>query len=224
MAQKTTYSAGDKTKEKILEVSQVLFYEKGYEDTSYKDISEMAGVNKALIPYHYNSKLELALAVYKKFIQEHDETFCKISCGEDEEILPITMVFYYYYLLMNENIVRFVHQISKESFFHNTFTGDEERVFARYFKNSNNLDEKQKQYLIRLIWAMEAEIVDFICLKKISTIDDVKENLSLMIHMILGFLGYSPETIDFWIGTSIENLEQYEIGVTEEFHITYQKK
>ena len=45
------------TVEKILDVSQRLFYEKGYEKTSIQDIvNELGGLSKGAIYHHFKSK------------------------------------------------------------------------------------------------------------------------------------------------------------------------
>jgi AcrR family transcriptional regulator len=46
-------------KEKILDVAEVLFAEKGYEGTSIRDIAQMADVNIAMISYYFGSKEKL---------------------------------------------------------------------------------------------------------------------------------------------------------------------
>ena len=61
------------TKARILEAAGTLFAEKGLKGTTTRDIGESAGVNMALIHYHWGSKEELWSAVffdvYSRFLQ-----------------------------------------------------------------------------------------------------------------------------------------------------------
>ena len=53
------------TKEKIISAARSLFEQKGYDNTSVRDIATMADVNVALINYHFQSKENLFLAIIK---------------------------------------------------------------------------------------------------------------------------------------------------------------
>lgn len=63
------YGNGLDTKEKILKTAEKLFYEKGYEDTTFKEISSISGINQGLIVYHYKTKANLASAVFREYIK-----------------------------------------------------------------------------------------------------------------------------------------------------------
>lgn len=54
---------GDVTKARIIEAAGQLFAERGYADTTSKEISEAAGVNQAAINYHFGSRDGLYIAV-----------------------------------------------------------------------------------------------------------------------------------------------------------------
>lgn len=96
------YENGLDTKEKILHAAQCLFYEKGYDATTFKDISGYAKVNQGLIVYHYKTKARLANAIFREFI--------KASMGSIEEYFAgadmLTQYFigdYLYFRLLYEN-------------------------------------------------------------------------------------------------------------------------
>ena len=55
----STYENGESTKALIVDVAEKLFYEKGYEHTSIKDIADASHVAKSSILYHFKSKDEL---------------------------------------------------------------------------------------------------------------------------------------------------------------------
>jgi len=56
------------TREKILEAAYALFEEKGYDDTSYTEIAERAGVGYGTIYTHFSSKENLLLEHYLELI------------------------------------------------------------------------------------------------------------------------------------------------------------
>jgi AcrR family transcriptional regulator len=53
------------TREKLMSAAERLFAERGVESVSIRDIAAAAGVNSALIAYHFGGKEELFVAVYK---------------------------------------------------------------------------------------------------------------------------------------------------------------
>lgn len=61
-------SMGLKTKDKILDSAQCIFNEKGYENTSVEEIAEMAGITKAMVYYHFNSKENIMLQLVKRLL------------------------------------------------------------------------------------------------------------------------------------------------------------
>ena len=63
------YKTGRNTKEKIIEASKSLFYEKGYNNTTFNEICAKAEVNSGLISYHFKGgKCEIAKKIYKNFV------------------------------------------------------------------------------------------------------------------------------------------------------------
>ena len=79
----TTYLVGEQTKRKIFKISRQLFYKKGYDETTYDDISKLAKVNRALIPYYFKNKKNLALLVFQKFIEDYYAVCDKTMEGLD---------------------------------------------------------------------------------------------------------------------------------------------
>ncbi len=58
------------TKEKILKAAEALFSDKGYDGTGIEEIASTAGVNKALIYYHFKNKEGLLFALYGQIMDE----------------------------------------------------------------------------------------------------------------------------------------------------------
>lgn len=63
-------TGGDLTKKKILTTAEAIFSEKGYDGTSIQDISIAAGVNKALIYYHFKNKQDIIDSLFKETLKE----------------------------------------------------------------------------------------------------------------------------------------------------------
>ncbi len=59
------YENGLDTKAKIIDACKELFYLKGFEKTTFKDIGELAGVNQGLIVYYFKNKNILASTVFQ---------------------------------------------------------------------------------------------------------------------------------------------------------------
>lgn len=56
-----------KTEEKILKAAKALFAEKGYREVTVREIAARAGVNSALVGYHFGNKQALFNEVYRSF-------------------------------------------------------------------------------------------------------------------------------------------------------------
>jgi len=79
-------TGGEKTKEKILLVAEELFSEKGFDKTSVDLIAKTAGVNKALIYYHFKDKSDLIRSLFANIVEELRR---KVDKTVDNEQVPI---------------------------------------------------------------------------------------------------------------------------------------
>lgn len=87
----------------IIETSERLFAQKGFDATSVRDIAEEAGVNVAMISYYFGSKEKLMEAIFEAKIgkvQMRVEALLK-----DESLLPFQKM----YILIDEHIERVMH-------------------------------------------------------------------------------------------------------------------
>ena len=113
-----TYQAGDRTKSEILQGSKKLFYKKGYTNTTYNDISELLGINRALIPYHFKSKQSLALSVYNEIVDyvetKADELLDTSSMSDDLAAAFHLIIFYR--LFNNKHFTNLVCEIARENY------------------------------------------------------------------------------------------------------------
>ncbi|MGH7961909.1 MAG: TetR/AcrR family transcriptional regulator [Candidatus Binatia bacterium] len=58
------------TKEKILNVAEELFAERGFQGTRTRDIAERAGINISTLHFHWKCKEELYAAVYQRLLTQ----------------------------------------------------------------------------------------------------------------------------------------------------------
>ncbi|MEW6264507.1 MAG: TetR/AcrR family transcriptional regulator [Thermodesulfobacteriota bacterium] len=63
-------SGGDKTRRRILAAAEKIFSTRGFDATSVDRIARTAGVNKALIYYHFKNKNDLILKLFESIIEE----------------------------------------------------------------------------------------------------------------------------------------------------------
>jgi AcrR family transcriptional regulator len=61
---------GSSTKERLLQVAKELFAQKGFHGTSTREITRQAGTNLSSLYFHWQSKENLYLAVYRQLFQE----------------------------------------------------------------------------------------------------------------------------------------------------------
>ena len=64
------YENGLDTKAKIIDACKELFYSKGFEKTTFKDISQLAGANQGLIVYYFKNKNILASTVFQAVMSQ----------------------------------------------------------------------------------------------------------------------------------------------------------
>lgn len=75
------FAKGIQTKETLYNAARKLFYEKGYANTTVKDIVIEAGSKLGTFTYHYESKESLAVKIYQDFIYSINETITGKMAG-----------------------------------------------------------------------------------------------------------------------------------------------
>ncbi len=109
------YNKSIETKSNILKVARTLFYEKGFTETTTRQIAEQSNSNLGLIKYHFGSKNEIAISIYSDIRTKFDE---KIeSYGYDTNPLKyylFSCALEMYLCLENVAFGRFYREIVKE--------------------------------------------------------------------------------------------------------------
>lgn len=65
-----SHSPQPATKDRILQVAEELFAQKGYEGTRTRDIAAQVGINISTLHFHWKSKEELYTAVYQNLLSQ----------------------------------------------------------------------------------------------------------------------------------------------------------
>lgn len=60
---------GDESRQRILDATEQLLAERGYDRTSYVDIAERSGISRGSIPWHFKNKTGLVMAVLDRAIK-----------------------------------------------------------------------------------------------------------------------------------------------------------
>ena len=77
------------TAERILDAAEALFSEKGFAETSLRNITTKANVNLAAVNYHFGSKKSLIQAVFARYLEPFSEQFSKqLDIIEQKENTP----------------------------------------------------------------------------------------------------------------------------------------
>ncbi len=77
------------TAERILDAAEALFSEKGFAETSLRNITTKANVNLAAVNYHFGSKKSLIQAVFARYLAPFSEEFSKqLDIIEQKENTP----------------------------------------------------------------------------------------------------------------------------------------
>lgn len=210
------YQVGEETRRKILEASREIFYQKGYDGTLYNDIAKSAKVNRALIPYHYKNKSDLAMAVYNDFMHEYVSTREEIAAGYSKVEKLVISVLYFYRLLENEKVARFVNYIIGEKSFWERLVWGESVMYEKIIPENKHYTEKEWNMLIHMILGMESETVNMIYLKMY---DDIREMGKIMLEMVLRKFGYSQEQAEQLFNKVHRILDQYDYEVTPRFEV-----
>jgi AcrR family transcriptional regulator len=81
-------TGGEATKRRILAVAEKLFAARGFDATSVDQIARNAGVNKALIYYHFQNKHDLILELFRSILDEvadYTESRPELPVTDDDE-------------------------------------------------------------------------------------------------------------------------------------------
>ena len=216
------YQVGEQTRNRILQVSKELFYEKGVEKTVYDDICERAKVNRALIPYYFKNKSDLALAAYNSLMESYVQTRGPIREGYSDPEMVLIGVLYFYRLLKDPKLARFVWYVVREQEYHERMLLGESVLYEKLQSSEEHrIPKKQWEALVRLIWGMESEIT---AIYADENLEAAEYTTTIMIQVIYQYLGFSKEEITKMIAKVKRLLNRYQIEVHPDLTISVEKQ
>lgn len=212
----TTYKAGDRTKENIINETRKLLYSQGYSNTTYDDISNAASINRALIPYHFKSKQLLGQTIYDEIIRqflEHFDSILDISefTPDFVSILHLTA---YYQLLKDEHFSSFVYELQADKEF-SQFMAKTETELLEGLLSHGKLTEAEHTILIHSEIGMKKELFYLVHTTDI----DVNEAAKLQLYMLLSYTGYSKKKIENLYDSAMQVINMLSFRVTKDFRI-----
>lgn len=209
-----TYLAGEQTKRNILRESKKLFYKRGYTDTTYSEISTVAKINRALIPYHFKNKQVLGLEIYHQIINEFYELIDNVldtSQFDADFISVVHTVAYYRLLSTNIPFLRFISELQADEGT-SLFVAEDEKNWLNSLGNKfNSLNEEEMNILIQMHIGTKKEMVTLLCNNHKTIKADTISRMH--ISMLMRYIGYSTKKTDELINAALEiaNLLTFQI-------------
>ncbi len=209
-----TYLAGEQTKRNILRESKKLFYKKGYTDTTYSEISTVAKINRALIPYHFKNKQVLGLEIYQQIITEFYELIDNVldTTQFDADFLSVVHTVAYYRLLAtNFPFLRFIAELQADENTSLFLAEDEMKWLNSLGTKFSALSEQEMHVLTQMHIGTKKEMITLLYNnRKTISADTISK---MHISMLMRYVGYSTKKTDELISAALEiaNLLTFQI-------------
>ena len=157
----TSYQAGIATKQLILDVSRKLFAEKGYNNTTYTDISNAAGMNRGLIPYHFKNKQSLGNAVCRNIFDEAYNSVVEMldTNALSDDLVAALNIVVYYKLLGNSSFTGFMLSVMNDNNNEIFDINDESDNIRMLSRNFEKLDKETTDLLAHVSSALKKEAI-----------------------------------------------------------------
>jgi TetR/AcrR family transcriptional regulator len=169
------------TRERVLEAARVEFSGRGFDGARVDHIAQLAGVNKAMIYYHFRSKADLYQAVIEEFLLDL-AGFLERAVEEQDDLAGLLSALAGYYLTFFESAERFAPIVLRELARGGERLGD---VFAQVISAAGVLER------VRQLFGTEARA------GKIRDVD-VAHSFVSFIGMNLVYVFFSPILNTVW--------------------------
>ena len=216
----TTYLTGEQTKQRIIDETRILFYKNGYTQTTYTDISTAAGINRALIPYHFQNKQVLGKTIFQNVLNELTntlDTLLDIS-QFSADFASVLHMMTFCQLLNNTNFVRFVSELQSDN---NTCLFNEEQEQQQILSLGSKFSQLPATELVtltRLYIGMKKEMLQLVSDSKIGV--NTTDIITMQIEMLMGYAGYSKKKTDELVNAVAEVLQLFHFQIAEDFSVT----
>lgn len=213
----TTYSSGNKTKEKIIKATRILLYKKGFSNTTYDDISNATKINRALIPYHFKSKQQLGQIIYSQIITDFFSSLDSILDVKEfsADFVSTLHITAYYQLLTDSSFVQFVNELQNDISFSSFMEQSEYELMEGLIQKSNKLSPTEKSILLTSAVGMKKELIRMVNNKKA----DVNDIAKMQLYMLLSYCGYSKKKIEELYDSAMQVIHMFTFQITSDFRI-----
>jgi AcrR family transcriptional regulator len=181
------FKESDKTKKSILHAAKTEFAAKGFSGARMGSIASIAGVNQALIHYHFGSKEDLYKAVIEKLVVDISGIYDKkiISEVDSWNVPPDLKLCAAIYVFVNAGL--YIHD------------DDFNRIMAYEIAEGKGvIHEFIREYLIPQLHSVDEIIKDGVS----TGIFDISNTMLLSIN-ILTFIRHLAQGVDFFKGTGV---------------------
>lgn len=212
-----SYSVGEQTKQNILSASTSLFYQQGFQATTFDHICQKANVNRALVSYHFKNKRTLGRTVYENIWSKISRTCWQIIHNCTPEMQVCTYLFASYRALLNSHYARFLSELGEDSDHNPKLLQEEKQFFRPIIHKYRTLNEEEFDILAHMNHGIKREIVQIA--KQHSEMEYIDHMTSMEIQLLLSYAGYPKEEIQQLIRDSLNFLGNYMIEFKEDFDI-----
>lgn len=146
------YNTNPEMRAKIIDVATRLFYDRGYDKTTFDMIAEECGVAKSLITYHFKTKLNLAVEIFDdNRLQTIAIVNRKISeSGIDVPLNAIPSIFdriALRQLRADRKVYEFFSIVTTEHTLSGNFSGDIYEIFSSAYASGMHEDQFNRMIL-----------------------------------------------------------------------------
>ena len=140
------YESGKETRNKILSAASQLFYENGYEATTYDDIAKKAYVNRGSIYYHFKTKDAIRGAIVEEeFIQ--NVRIARLHTGTYHHIAMTSTSLFWYKYLHNRKYHHFYTYLADKDFNSRKINWTEEENYFRFLVSAFGTENPLEEFL-----------------------------------------------------------------------------
>ena len=214
-------------KKSIYEQCRHMFWENGYEKTTYKEISSTIKISQGLIAYHFGKKINIAYEIYEDCKRQKEEMIQKMKdmFSEEEDFkLGRLMRAYMLHIKGGEKYEKLLYGMMQEQEYFQLKLLEIESE-ARTIEKFNPDKPMLRRVIITVIHGIEDELIWKNFQKSYSNTKDGADMLEadVMIHNCL-----ETDDIIIWYRKMIEDvknyLEEWEITIEEDFILKCRKK
>lgn len=219
----TSYQAGLRTRQLILDVSKKLFYSKGYIKTTYTDISEAADMNRGLIPYHFKNKQTLGFSVCMDIINNTLQAVSDMLDTDSlsDDLVAALNIVSFYKLLSNRSFNALLLDVINDNGNSIFDINNEKNNIIMLGSNMKKLEEPNLELISHVSAALKKEAVIYYSDHNSSC--STKDFAMIHIQTVMNYAGYSKKSILELTepATQLAGLLSYDIGEDFSVNITY---